>query len=359
MLKKIAVIGAGNVGCATAGVLASRGENVCLYSDPSHATRWEGIRTKGKLSLQGALQGECQLLLTTNLKETVQDSEILFITLPAFARESILAQIARYVEKPVIICFIPGSFSTYVVLKYFEGKKVTFVETNSVPFPCRSVVDGVVTVLQPKQSLDVGILSSDHPEEIFALLNRLFGGILHLQNPLISIGLGNPNGVVHPSSAILNLGRIEDTQGDFFFYRQGMTESVAKVAAMIDQDRLEIGRRLGIPLKSLLQIAKDFYGMEFSSMREFAMHSKLHNSVKACPTHIHDRYFTEDIPYVLVPWFCLGEALGVHSRIIKSVIDIGSCIHNTDFLEIGTNLKSMGLDQLNTHLLKKKLRGEI
>ena len=48
---------------------------------------------------------------------------------------------------------------------------------------------------------------------------------------MIETALGNMNAVFHPPGMIMNAGWIESTNGNFLFYREGITEAIGRVTA--------------------------------------------------------------------------------------------------------------------------------
>jgi opine dehydrogenase len=56
MIKKIAILGAGNGGCTFAGHLAIKGFNVALYEDPKFEHNLTGIIERGGIKLTGSIQ---------------------------------------------------------------------------------------------------------------------------------------------------------------------------------------------------------------------------------------------------------------------------------------------------------------
>ena len=63
---------------------------------------------------------------------------------------------------------------------------------------------------------------------------------------VLATSLENIGAVFHPALTILNAGWIEATHGDFEYYLQGITPSVAKVLERVDEERLAVARGLGV-----------------------------------------------------------------------------------------------------------------
>jgi len=57
--------------------------------------------------------------------------------------------------------------------------------------------------------------------------------------------LDNIGAIFHPAVTVLNAGRIESTNGDFDYYTEGITPSVAMILEKIDQERVCVAEGLG------------------------------------------------------------------------------------------------------------------
>jgi len=65
---------------------------------------------------------------------------------------------------------------------------------------------------------------------------------------ILQTTLQNGNPVIHPSVSLLNAALIERTNGDFYFYEEGVTKAVGRLMKAVDEERLEIGKKLGIEI---------------------------------------------------------------------------------------------------------------
>ncbi len=63
---------------------------------------------------------------------------------------------------------------------------------------------------------------------------------------VLHTGLDNMGAIFHPALTLLNAGRIESTNGDFQFYIEGVTPSVARVLEVLDRERVTVAAALGI-----------------------------------------------------------------------------------------------------------------
>ena len=63
---------------------------------------------------------------------------------------------------------------------------------------------------------------------------------------VLQTGLNNMGAIFHPALTLLNAGWIEATHGDYQFYIDGVTPSVARVLEVLDRERVTVAASLGI-----------------------------------------------------------------------------------------------------------------
>jgi opine dehydrogenase len=160
-------------------------------------------------------------------------------------------------------------------------------------------------------------------------------------------GLSNINAIMHPAGMVANAGWLEKSSGDFRFYAEGSTPAVANIIAKVDEERLGIVRRLGLPALSFVEI---FYqaGLTTEAARASgsiyqAIHKSAPNKTIKAPATLSHRYLNEDVGYGLVPMAQLGKWLGVETPVIDALITLASTINRTDYRREGLTLEKMGL----------------
>ena len=112
MKKKVAILGSGTWGTALAQVLADNGQEVVLYGN--QITQVDDINNNHRNSFffgNDIVLPE-SLKATTNLKEAVHDKDIILISIPTAAYRSVLNDVSKVIEKPVIIINTAKGFDT-------------------------------------------------------------------------------------------------------------------------------------------------------------------------------------------------------------------------------------------------------
>ena len=118
---------------------------------------------------------------------------------------------------------------------------------------------------------------------------------------VIETSFNNIGAVFHPAITILNLSRIESTLGNFQFYIEGVTQSVAKIMEVVDRERLMVAKKL--------KCANIYSAIKWLSMAYNVVEDNLFDAIHSNPGYVgimaprttNIRYITEDIPMSLVP----------------------------------------------------------
>ncbi|KAI1176236.1 putative NAD/NADP octopine/nopaline dehydrogenase [Nemania sp. FL0916] len=354
MITSVTIIGIGNSGCAFAVDLENRGIKTLLYAHPNHSANAAVIRSHGYLDSMGEIAGRFYPVVSTHMREALAFSKIVIIAVPSYAQADILSELEKHdVSKHVLIA-ASGNFFTLIACRRLRARFL--LETSASPFGSR-LLDGkpteqdlsqskcgmMIHVLGCKSTMPIASLPTDLPGDLRADVERVFPAPLQWCSNVVEAAFYNFNGVLHPVTAVMNAGWVEHSKGDFYFYKQGMTPAVAKIMQQIDNERIAIAEHFG-PATTCLKQMNAYYGEECASLSEFAGKSKLHGSMKLCPTNMQHRYIVEDLPYVLVPWYELGVKAGLESPVMRSLILWSSVINGADYLKIGRNIAALGLE---------------
>jgi len=156
--------------------------------------------------------------------------------------------------------------------------------------------------------------------------------------------LYNVNIIVHPVGALLNMGRIEHSKGDFWMYKEGLTLSVKKVIYRMDAERMAVFRALGYRPYTYDEIFWDSFNMDVA---RFAIDSS------KGPFSMQDRYVTEDIPMGASLTASIARKLKVPVPTYEAMIHIASVVNDTDFYAGGRTLENLRLADLSVEGLKE------
>lgn len=353
-VPSVTIIGAGPCGCAFAADLASRGKSVMLYGHPEHRGAIPMIENNdGWLNSSGAICGTFQVKTSSDMALAIQHSPFIVTTVPSYGQNTILQALSQHDLRNHVLIINGGNFSFLSARQKVNAKSI--LETDISPYATRIRGD-TVFVKGVKKCLTIWAAPSVSPAEcpdphvqltFRRQVESIYSQKLVWCQNLLQVGLNNINPVVHCPAALMNAGWIENTKGDFYFYAQGMSPSIARVTEKIDAERLAIARAYGLDLVGITQYMNQNYSHdeEFKNYHDFARGSVIHNKTKSAPSSMQHRYLLEDILYALVPWYELGLKCGLPSPTIGALIEIASVVSGFDYLERGRSLKACGLEE--------------
>jgi opine dehydrogenase len=353
MPARVSVLGAGNGGCATAADLARRGIPCTVFDLPRFAAILAPIRESGVLRLTGALGDHVVAAppITTDARTAVVGADILVIAVPAFAQDAFARACAPFVHSGQIAVLTPGSTGgalAFTCSLRREGamEGVLVAETLSLPYACRKVAPNHVHVGGVKRNLPLAAFPARHTDHVLAALEPVFPGLLVAAAHVLETSLNNPNAMAHPVPALLNTGWIETTGGDFRFYADGVSPSVARVMDALDRDRLAVVSALGLSPVPATEWDRRLYGLTGATTYELNRDSWVHRDIRA-PGELRSRYLTEDVPYGLVPIASIARELGIPTPTIDLVIDLACLLLDEDLRAAGRTAASLGLAGLD------------
>ena len=355
---KVAVMGGGNGSHTIAADLTLKGLTVNMFEINEFADHMRKVFETRTIEISGvAGKGIAKLnLVTTDIRQAVEDVEVIFIPLPGFTISTYGRLLAPVLTPDQMVIIMPG---TLAALEFREtlrscGKEdaVTIAETGGLPFATRLIGPGRVKTFHIRKVCALAAVPGKSGRLVSEKLDGLYP--FDLKQTVIETGLGHLTPLLHPIGSLLNAGRIERSHGEFYMYEEGMTPSVVRVMESLDRERLSIGEMLGVRLPTGVDMmVESGYGPR-GTLWESLNGSAGLTPVKG-PDSLENRYVTEDIPYGLVAWASLGKAVGVDTPIMNALIEIGGAIMGKNCWHEGRNLQKMGLAGMNTDQIKNFL----
>jgi opine dehydrogenase len=352
---RIAVIGAGNGGQALAGHFAMLGHKIVLYTRSTN--KLKTITQNGGIKLIEAINGFGKLQkITNNLEEAIKGSELIMVTTTADVHSLIATQISPFLQSGQIVVLNPGrtfgalDFSNQ--LKLSNNKRIMIAEAQSLIYACRSEKDGKVRIIGVKRNVLLAGYPSKHTTTVVSVLNSIFPCFIPAEN-ILHTSLENIGAIFHPAVVLLNAAAIE-RGNDFFFYND-ITPAIANFLLRIDEERLNIGKALGLDLMGIEKwVSYAYPDIQGSCLFEKMRNNPAYFKILA-PKSIISRLITEDVPTGLVPLSQLGDLIGVRTVLMNSIINICSSLTGIDFWKTGRNIDSLGITKKTKNQFFKQL----
>ncbi|MCK4607882.1 MAG: NAD/NADP octopine/nopaline dehydrogenase family protein [Gammaproteobacteria bacterium] len=271
---KTTIIGCGHGGQALAAHLTMNGCDVTLYADESHPGAICEIKKTRQIKCYGKLNGVAEIKnVTTNTKEAVAGAEVIFLVLPTNAHETQFEKILPYLSSGQIVVALAANFTSLYLSQKLRrkaiGKEIIIADISSLPYACRAEEPGLVNIIEIKDSMGIATIPAGDAEEVKGVLQPFFPTKLVEYKNVIELGMNITSGISHPTVAVLNAGRINSKNSDFYFYKEGISSEIAQVIEQLYRDRQYIGSLYDVSVSSYLELMSKFYGIKYNSILDF------------------------------------------------------------------------------------------
>lgn len=356
-LPSFSVIGAGNGGQAMAAHLSLMGFTVNLYNRTRE--KLIPILKNNGIYLEGAVSGFAKInLITDNLEDAIKDTDIIMVTIPASGHSDIAYEMLPYLKNGQIIVLNPGrtfgAIEFYNIVKTRKDLDVIISETDTFIYACRSS-DGKARIFSIKEAVSLASIPSWKTNYVIDLLKLAYSQVVPAEN-VLETSLNNIGSIFHPAPTLLNSARIESTGGNFQYYLEGISPSVAKILEMIDRERVAVAHALGVNVVTVLEWLKYTYGVTGDSLYDAVQNTSAYKGLLA-PKTLDCRYIFEDVPMSLVPISSIGRQLGISTHTIDSIIHLASCMHERNYWMIGRTARKLGLEGKSATEIKEFVDG--
>jgi opine dehydrogenase len=356
---KITILGSGNGGCAMAADWSLAEHEVSLFDFESYSTQIKAINKVGGIYVEGELNGFAPIAYAGHsIEKAVKDTELIVVVGPAYSTEAFAKAVKPYIKKGQDFIVCPGSIGGGLLFKKtlgleFEDESIAVAETSTLPYACRNIEPGLVHIyLKLKGGIFISTLPSQANTRIHKKIDQVYNAFAIGEHYLHTM-FQNANPVIHPAVTLMNAGRIESTNGDFYFYEDGVMPAVGRLIKAVDDERISIGNALGINILSDPKIGvmqgymtSEDYETAYSEAPGF-------KGVKA-QSQLDHRYLNEDVGYGLVLMSEIAKKLNVETPIINSIINISSKVMEKDYRnENKRSLEILGLSNYSLDELKK------
>jgi opine dehydrogenase len=312
------------------------------------------IKTRGGIELTSYDEGPHgfgQLaLVTSDIGEALERADIIMVVVPATAHADVAKIAAPHVHDGQIVVLHPGRTGgtlefVHVLRECDCGADVTVAEAETLIYACRSEGPAQARIFRIKDAVPLAALPAARTPTVLQALAAAYPSFIDGRS-VLHTSLNNMGAIFHPALTLLNAGRIESTGGEFQFYIDGVTPSVARVLEALDRERVTVASSLGIRARTGMEWLRMAYDATGEDLHEAIHNQSGYRGIKA-PATLKHRYITEDVAMSLVPIAALGQRYGVRVRGMDSIIRLACIVHRTDYWRRGRTLDKLGIEQLS------------
>lgn len=357
---KFCVLGAGHGGTAMAAHLAHMGFEVSMYNRSNE--RIHAIRLTGGIELLSAAGEPLPTgfvginTVTSEIEEALEGVDILMVVVPATGHAFMAEKCAPHLRDGQIVVLHPGRTGGALEFHHILHEKgvtadVIVAEAQTLIYASRCVNPAQVTIFRVKNTIPVAAIPAYRTPEVVRALRIAFPQFVPGDN-VMKTSMDNIGSIFHPAITVLNAARIESTRGDFEYYIEGVTPSVALVLEKLDAERVAVAEAMGfraMTAREWLYIAYDVAGR---NLFEAINSNPGYYGIKA-PHTIYHRYITEDVPMSLCPVASMGDELSVPTPMTDNMVDLACALHETDYRKSGRNCEKLGLSGLGLKAMRR------
>jgi opine dehydrogenase len=357
-LENYTVIGAGHGGKAMAAHLALMGFRVTLFNRTlDHIS---ALKVRGGIDLEsaeGGPHGFAKLaLVTSDMALALKTAQMIMVVVPSSAHADVAKAAAPHLRDGQIILLHPGRTCgalEFTTVLRDQGciADVTVAEAETFIYASRSDGPAQARIFRIKEAVPLAALPATRTDVVLEAIHHAYPQFINGGN-VLNTGLNNMGAIFHPALTLLNAGWIEATHGNYQFYIDGVTPSVARVLEVLDRERVTVASSLGLRARTGLE----WLQMAYNTVGE-DLHEAIHNQpgyygIKA-PSTLNHRYIFEDVPMSLVPIASLGQHYGVSVRAMDSIIRLACIVHRTDYWRRGRTVEKLGIGGLSVSELTR------
>ncbi len=353
----LTVIGAGHGGKAMAAYLAAQGWPVHLYNRT--ASHIEAIRRRGGIELEredGSHQFGPLRLVTSDIAAALEGAAAVLVVLPSSAHHDIATLCAPHLRDGQVVMLNPGRTGgalefRHTIMTAGCTADCIIAETSTFIFASRSNGPADAKIFRIKNAIPVSAMPATRTAEALSVLCRPFPEYIAAEN-VLHTSLDNMGAIFHPALTILNAGRIELTRGNYQFYVEGLTPSIARILEALDRERVTVAAALGVRTNSAREWLQTAYNATGSSLYEAMLNNPGYHGIMA-PASLEHRYIFEDVPMSLVPIAELGRAFGVATVTMDTMVNLASIIHGVNYRTRGRTLDRLGVAGMTLDELRR------
>lgn len=338
---KVAIVGTGGIGFASAAWLAHHGHHVTLWSpggEGAQALRGSPLRSTGVLETQVAVD------VADSAYAAVRYGDAILIAVPVNGHRLVMDALLPHLRSGQTV--IVSSMSSLSSLYLYEaarhaGIDITVAAFGTTVLTARRAGPAEVRIMTRRRALGVSSLPAARSPQALALCRELFGDVFSTHGNMLATALTNINPVAHGPLALFNWTRIERAESWPQYHY--MTPAVAHVIERLDGERLAVSAAFGLRVRTIEEHFAQSFETASATLADIAAELHAKRGGPPGPTDTQTRFLAEDVPYGLVFSVAVGALVGLPMPATQTIVSAASLIAGQDFTAQNDLLEPLGL----------------
>lgn len=339
-MRHITVVGGGGTGLMLAADLTLRGHRVTLFEREDQGENLRAVLEEGCIHRigQGLLGNAVLHRITFDADEALAEAEYVFVAAMTPRHEELCRLLAPRLRDGQTVCFSAGNCAAIQLRRLLDRKvRVLVGEMQGNAFPCRVMDRAVVTAASPYKVKKVAAFPACDNEAFAASLSQVYECVC--VKDVFETCLNSPNVSIHLAASLLGVAKMESME-DFRLYRDGVTPSVVKLVAAVEEEKVRVVEAMGYTATRAL-------GTMVALLDPAGCPHLADFRLLAGPDKIDHRYFFEDAGTGNSLLVSLADRLGEQVPVMRGLIAAISAIHGADYLSTGITLESLGMGDMS------------
>ena len=325
---RVAVLGTGGIGLATAALLCRHGHDPAIWSPSGQGTR--EFAEGAPLVASGAITGSFRPRVAVTCAQAMEGAECVIIAVPAYGHRAVMdAAVPSVQVSQTLIVSSQYSLSAMYLRQLLDrrGISVPIVAWGTTVVMGRRVGQAEVAVLTVRAAVDVATVPDTRAPAGLETCRVLFGDRFHPRANLIAIHLSNVNPQAHLANALCNLTRME--KGETWDNYGGLTTSVSRLVESLDKERLATAQAFGVKVRTMrehMSLSFDLPPMSLAG----AARAVVQRGGSPGPSTLAARWILEDLPFGIVPQIALADSAGVEVPLHRAGLTLFSALLGRD-----------------------------
>jgi opine dehydrogenase len=355
---RVAIVGAGPIGRATAAYLAHHGHTAGIWS-PSGASL-AALAADGRnrvwLTYEGALSGRASLEHIA-APRALSDYEVVLIALPGHAYPAVLPEVVD-AFRPAQLVIVSGALSLAPLWirerMASRSAAAVVVGWGTTLGTARRSPTADVMLNTIRAHFDMAAVPNAAGKSALETCRALFGDRFTLADNVLAVSLANVNPIAHAAETLPNLTRI-DRQEDWPLFHN-LTVSAARLCSSLDVERIRVAAAFGERVRSIEEHYRLSYHVEGDDIAGIAeaIHAKYPDPPG--PKTLNHRYVVEDVPFGLVFIEALARCAAIEVPHISSSITLLSSACGRDFRAANPLLADLSITESTPAALLARCR---
>jgi opine dehydrogenase len=371
-VTRVAVVGAGPVGRATAAVAAFAGHETAIWSPSGagtapllgagtapllgagtapllgagtapHPNAGTALPSRGTIATTGAVVGRADVAILPS-PEAVASYDLVVIALPGHAYSTVLPRVLPSLHGDQMVV-ASGALSLLPLWIRENGGVATARPTvlgwGTTLCTARRTALADVEINTLRAQFEMAVLPAARGPDALATCRAVFGDRFTLVDNVLATTLSNINPVAHAAEALPNLTRME--RGESWYLFDCLTPAAARIAEAIDRERIAIAAAFGLRVRSIETHYELSYHVAPGSVADIAAAIHARDRAPPGPTSLEHRYVLEDMPFGLVFYEALARIAGIPVPVTSAAVTFASAAYGRDFRAGNPFIGALGL----------------